>query len=96
MLKKRTCTNPNQRLPKVEILRSAIEYIENLEELLEFDGQSNQSTQFNRNSIGQSSILINGNSIHWQNDKLFIKNNDHHDFNQFYVSYFRDFKLITI
>ncbi|XP_064628989.1 myogenic factor 5-like [Lineus longissimus] len=34
-LKKRTCTNPNQRLPKLEILRSAIEYIENLEDLLE-------------------------------------------------------------
>jgi hypothetical protein len=33
-LKKRTCLNPNQRLPKVEILRNAIEYIENLEDLL--------------------------------------------------------------
>lgn len=33
-LKKRTCPNPNQRLPKVEILRNAIEYIENLEDLL--------------------------------------------------------------
>ena len=30
ILKRRTCSNPNQRLPKVEILRSAIEYIENL------------------------------------------------------------------
>ncbi|XP_074662280.1 uncharacterized protein LOC141914854 isoform X2 [Tubulanus polymorphus] len=34
-LKRRTCANPNQRLPKIEILRSAIEYIENLEELLQ-------------------------------------------------------------
>ncbi|XP_067675145.1 transcription factor SUM-1-like [Haliotis asinina] len=33
-LKRRTCPNPNQRLPKVEILRNAIEYIESLEELL--------------------------------------------------------------
>ena len=33
-LKKRTCANPSQRLPKVEILRSAIEYIENLEEMI--------------------------------------------------------------
>lgn len=33
-LKKRTCSNPNQRLPKVEILRNAIEYIEGLEEVL--------------------------------------------------------------
>ncbi|KAJ8958064.1 hypothetical protein NQ318_002076 [Aromia moschata] len=35
MLKKRTCNNPGQRLPKVEILRSAIEYIEYLEEILQ-------------------------------------------------------------
>lgn len=34
LLKRRTSTNPNQRLPKVEILRNAIEYIENLEDLL--------------------------------------------------------------
>nr|WOE90270.1 myogenic factor 6-like protein [Scolopendra mutilans] len=34
ILKRRTCANPNQRLPKVEILRSAIDYIESLEELL--------------------------------------------------------------
>lgn len=33
-LKRRTCANPNQRLPKVEILRNAIEYIESLESLL--------------------------------------------------------------
>ncbi|KAF0299765.1 Transcription factor SUM-1 [Amphibalanus amphitrite] len=34
MLKKRTCANPNQRYPKVEILRAAIEYIEALEDML--------------------------------------------------------------
>ena len=34
VLKKRTCPNPNQRLPKVEILRNAIEYIESLEDML--------------------------------------------------------------
>lgn len=28
VLKRRTCPNPNQRLPKIEILRHAIEYIE--------------------------------------------------------------------
>ncbi|XP_067415997.1 myogenic factor 6 [Emydura macquarii macquarii] len=33
-LKRRTVANPNQRLPKVEILRSAISYIEKLQELL--------------------------------------------------------------
>lgn len=34
-LKKHTSNNPNQRLPKVEILRNAIEYIESLEDLLQ-------------------------------------------------------------
>ncbi|KAM9174173.1 myogenic factor 6 [Pangshura tecta] len=33
-LKRRTVANPNQRLPKVEILRSAISYIEKLQDLL--------------------------------------------------------------
>ncbi|XP_029452975.1 myogenic factor 6 isoform X1 [Rhinatrema bivittatum] len=33
-LKRRTVANPSQRLPKVEILRSAIGYIERLQELL--------------------------------------------------------------
>ncbi|CAF1040537.1 unnamed protein product [Rotaria sp. Silwood1] len=37
-LKRRTCPNPSQRLPKVEILRNAIEYIENLEDLLRSAG----------------------------------------------------------
>lgn len=34
-LKRRTSDNPNQRLPKVEILRNAIDYIESLEALLQ-------------------------------------------------------------
>lgn len=33
-LKRSTLTNPNQRLPKVEILRSAIQYIERLQALV--------------------------------------------------------------
>lgn len=37
-LKRRTCPNPSQRLPKVEILRNSIEYIENLEDLLRSAG----------------------------------------------------------
>lgn len=43
VLKRRTSNNPNQRLPKVEILRNAIEYIESLEALL----------QSNRSLVGQ-------------------------------------------
>ncbi|XP_008215585.1 G-box-binding factor isoform X2 [Nasonia vitripennis] len=35
ILKRRTSDNPNQRLPKVEILRNAIDYIESLEALLQ-------------------------------------------------------------
>ncbi|CAF4043995.1 unnamed protein product [Rotaria sordida] len=42
-LKRRTCPNPSQRLPKVEILRNAIEYIENLEDLLRSSGISSRS-----------------------------------------------------
>ncbi|XP_059620923.1 myogenic-determination protein [Phlebotomus argentipes] len=56
LLKRRTSTNPNQRLPKVEILRNAIEYIESLEDLLQetpairqspdnVDDMSNQTTR---------------------------------------------------
>lgn len=32
-------SNPNQRLPKVEILKNAIEYIERLETILQNDGK---------------------------------------------------------
>ena len=39
-LKRRTCPNPNQRMPKVEILRNTIDYIESLEELLNCNGQA--------------------------------------------------------
>jgi hypothetical protein len=52
-LKKRTCPNPNQRLPKVEILRNAIEYIENLENLLKTSSttsSSNMPNSFSNNA----------------------------------------------
>ncbi|CAG2104974.1 unnamed protein product [Medioppia subpectinata] len=55
VLKRRTCYNANQRLPKVEILRSAIEYIENLEDLLQ---QNN-----NNNNIGNGSQLTGRSSL---------------------------------
>lgn len=48
LLKRRTCNNPGQRLPKVEILRSAIEYIEYLEEVL-------QGSKVNSSETGNSS-----------------------------------------
>ncbi|KAI6183434.1 BHLH domain-containing protein [Aphelenchoides bicaudatus] len=39
VVKQRTCQNPNQRLPKVEILRGAIEYITKLENMLQSQGK---------------------------------------------------------
>jgi len=39
VVKIRTCANPNQRLPKVEILRGAIEYITKLENMLQAHGK---------------------------------------------------------
>ncbi|CAM4765184.1 unnamed protein product [Rotaria magnacalcarata] len=42
-LKRRTCPNPSQRLPKVEILRNAIEYIESLEDLIRSSGINSRS-----------------------------------------------------
>ncbi|XP_028305292.1 myogenic factor 6 [Gouania willdenowi] len=47
-LKKKTVANPNQRLPKVEILRSAISYIERLQDLLHtLDDQEKPGSPFN-------------------------------------------------
>lgn len=58
ILKRRTCSNPNQRLPKVEILRSAIEYIENLEDLLQQNGNNGAN-----GSQLSGAPLLNGNAI---------------------------------
>uniref|UniRef100_A0A8D0BMP8 Myogenic factor 6 n=1 Tax=Salvator merianae TaxID=96440 RepID=A0A8D0BMP8_SALMN len=44
-LKRRTVANPNQRLPKVEILRSAISYIERLQDLLHRLDQQEKSQE---------------------------------------------------
>jgi myogenic factor 5 len=49
VLKRRTSTNPNQRLPKVEILRNAIEYIESLEDLLQVNQKWNLKKNKNLN-----------------------------------------------
>ncbi|CAH1280961.1 unnamed protein product [Diabrotica balteata] len=55
MLKKRTCNNPGQRLPKVEILRGAIEYIEYLEEIL----QGSKSSMDSRSPIVPKNEYMN-------------------------------------
>ncbi|XP_056280860.1 myogenic factor 6 [Pseudoliparis swirei] len=56
VLKRKTVANPNQRLPKVEILRSAISYIEGLQDLLQtLDEQDNtqhgSSHKFKEHSV---------------------------------------------
>lgn len=74
-LKKRTCPNPNQRLPKVEILRHTIEYIEALEDMLQgstkvirgkgrsqrsrTNGSIDDSSNENQSSISDADYLFN-------------------------------------
>uniref|UniRef100_A0A4W5QLT6 Myogenic factor 6 n=1 Tax=Hucho hucho TaxID=62062 RepID=A0A4W5QLT6_9TELE len=54
-LKKKTVPNPNQRLPKVEILRSAINYIEQLQDLLHtLDEQEKTENCHNENYLTAS------------------------------------------
>uniref|UniRef100_A0A182KHD6 BHLH domain-containing protein n=1 Tax=Anopheles christyi TaxID=43041 RepID=A0A182KHD6_9DIPT len=54
VLKRRTSTNPNQRLPKVEILRNAIEYIDSLQALLDESPPIHQSSDIISNGSGTS------------------------------------------
>lgn len=56
VLKRRTSTNPNQRLPKVEILRNAIEYIDSLQALLEETPPIRQSPDILTDSSSASSF----------------------------------------
>lgn len=66
LLKKRTCSNPGQRLPKVEILRSAIEYIEYLEELLQDSKSSNEHSS----NITFNNNIMNNTGNHFLSEKL--------------------------
>ncbi|XP_023688138.1 myogenin [Paramormyrops kingsleyae] len=54
-LKRSTLTNPNQRLPKVEILRSAIQYIERLQALV---------SSLNQQEREQAGLLYQGPAGH--------------------------------
>ncbi|XP_017787141.1 PREDICTED: myogenic-determination protein [Nicrophorus vespilloides] len=65
LLKRRTCNNPGQRLPKVEILRSAIEYIEYLEEILQ---GSKSPAEIQASSNGTE--YINGQSSQFVSERL--------------------------
>lgn len=61
-LKRRTCPNPNQRLPKVEILRNAIDYIESLEDLLHGNrlGRGEENHDTGSNSSGSDYMVSKG------------------------------------
>jgi myogenic factor 5 len=63
VLKRRTSSNPNQRLPKVEILRNAIDYIESLEDVLSGrDEDTSSTTQLNQGTTCSRDYL----HVSWQ------------------------------
>ncbi|XP_064629075.1 myogenic factor 5-like [Lineus longissimus] len=65
-LKRRTSSNPNQRLPKVEILRNAIDYIESLEDMLRGNKIATDANNFcNFDQAG-----LNLNETSWYFDKF--------------------------
>jgi hypothetical protein len=61
VVKQRTCANPNQRLPKVEILRNAIDYIDKLERTLQDLGKPTDIMTA-RNGV----VSMNGDYSHLQ------------------------------
>uniref|UniRef100_A0A182NS08 BHLH domain-containing protein n=1 Tax=Anopheles dirus TaxID=7168 RepID=A0A182NS08_9DIPT len=76
VLKRRTSTNPNQRLPKVEILRNAIEYIDSLQALLDVSTDpsvhgSNQNSKTNLPALSNfHPILQEAPPLHANSDIL--------------------------
>ncbi|CAH1250733.1 transcription factor SUM-1-like [Branchiostoma lanceolatum] len=63
ILKKKSCANPNQRLPKVEILRNAISYIEQLHKLLR-DSKENSSGEVSDTSAPSPGSCSDGMAAH--------------------------------
>ncbi|XP_049422869.1 myogenic factor 6 [Epinephelus fuscoguttatus] len=61
-LKRKTVANPNQRLPKVEILRSAISYIERLQDLL----QTLDEQERNGSSHNLKEHSVASHEYHWK------------------------------
>uniref|UniRef100_A0A1I7UMH3 Myoblast determination protein 1 homolog n=1 Tax=Caenorhabditis tropicalis TaxID=1561998 RepID=A0A1I7UMH3_9PELO len=62
VVKQRTCQNASQRLPKVEILRSAIDYINTLERMLQQVGKSTKIMDNNHHL--QMTQPITGGPVH--------------------------------
>ncbi|GMR37054.1 hypothetical protein PMAYCL1PPCAC_07249 [Pristionchus mayeri] len=65
VVKARTCQNPQQRLPKVEILRTAIDYINTLERMLKQQGKYTQIMK-NNEEMGVSLEFPITSSSHYQ------------------------------
>nr|ASM94222.1 Myf6 [Gymnocypris przewalskii] len=65
-LKKKTVPNPNQRLPKVEILRSAINYIEKLQDLLHSLDEKEQNSDSNPYTYNVKENHVAPNEYHWK------------------------------
>ena len=77
-LKRRTCPNPSQRLPKVEILRNAIEYIENLEDLLRSAGVTSRPLRHDLDqkvtttkATIETNTNVNANEVRFYDIKLY-------------------------
>uniref|UniRef100_A0A9J7WX48 Myogenic factor 6 n=2 Tax=Cyprinus carpio TaxID=7962 RepID=A0A9J7WX48_CYPCA len=65
-LKKKTVPNPNQRLPKVEILRSAINYIEKLQDLLHTLDEPEQNSDSDPYTYNVKENHVAPNEYHWK------------------------------
>lgn len=90
VVKQRTCPNPNQRLPKVEILRSAIEYITKLENMLQSQGKMTKIMAANQgihlpDNDGQDYVSVhnassNGSAATYYDNKMGTFTEENEDF----------------
>ncbi|KAM9334983.1 LOW QUALITY PROTEIN: myogenic factor 6 [Symphorus nematophorus] len=65
-LKRKTVANPNQRLPKVEILRSAISYIERLQDLLQTLDEQEKTQNGSSNNFNGKEHSVGSHEYHWK------------------------------
>ncbi|CAK6950006.1 myogenic factor 6 [Scomber scombrus] len=65
-LKRKTVANPNQRLPKVEILRSAISYIERLQDLLQTLDEQEKTPNGSTYNINVKEHSVSGHEYLWK------------------------------
>ncbi|KAM6961887.1 myogenic factor 6 [Tautogolabrus adspersus] len=65
-LKRKTVANPNQRLPKVEILRSAISYIERLQDLLQTLDEQEKMQNGSSHNFDAKGHSVSGHDFQWK------------------------------